>query len=241
MTAEETIPIERWLRHLRRYLKVARAGVDPEGVHQVRVATRRIDAWLILGGWHVFRDDLRWLRRRASAVRDIDALLARKGFPKSVKPPMMVLKRQAHAEFVSACDDPRLAALLVGLSSVPAIKTSEAKKRLHRMLDQAIRAGEDAEKNGLDLESLHRLRRMLRRLRYGLEMLGASTTPLKRLQEMLGNINDLAVALRCLDQMPTDKIPACYRASLDDELALSLPLVRGLWVDEKDTIKGMVN
>ena len=58
---------------------------------------------------------------------------------------------------------------------------------------------------------------------------------------MLGNLNDLAVALRSIDQLPADKIPAKYRAALDDELALSLPLARGLWIDEKELIKEMVD
>jgi CHAD domain-containing protein len=240
MSSEETIPIDRWLRHLKRYLKVARSGIDPDGVHQVRVATRRIDAWLMLGGWHVFRDDLRWLRQRASAVRDIDALLERPGLPRTLRSPLMNLKHKAQAEFADACDDTRLAALMVGLASIRPIKLSETKKRLHRISEAVVKAGEAAEGNGNDLELLHRLRRALRRLRYGLEFFGASTTTIKRLQETLGNINDLVVALRCIDQLPPDQIPLRYRAELDNELALSLPLAQGLWMDEKDNIRRMV-
>lgn len=241
MTAEKTIPIDRWLRHLKRYLKVARAGIDPAGIHQVRVATRRLDAWLVLGGWRVYRDDLRWLRRRASAVRDIDALLSRRGFPRTLRSPLTVIKRQAHAEFVLACNDPRLAAITVGLTTLRPIDAAEAKKRLTRMLGDAVRVGESVEKNGHDLELVHGLRRALRRLRYGRELLGESAAQLKKLQELLGSINDLAAALRSIDQLPPDKIPLRYRASLDDELALSLPLARGLWLDERDEIRRMVD
>ena len=240
MTTEETIPIDRWLRHLNRFLKVARAGIDPEGVHQVRVATRRLDAWLVLGGWRVYRDDLRWLRRRASTVRDLDALLGRKGLPKSIRQPLMGMKRQAHADFRLACDDQRLAALMVGLATLHPLKIAEARKLLSRMLRDASEAGEEVETDGSNLEALHRLRRALRRLRYGLESIGKSTSPLKQLQEMLGNVNDLAVSLRCLDQLPSALIPPRYRSGLEDELALSLPLARGLWIDEKHEIKRTV-
>lgn len=238
MITERTIPIDRWLRHLKRYLKVARAGIDPEGIHQVRVATRRIDAWLVLGGWRVYRDDLRWLRDRASAVRDIDVLLMRKGLPRALRAPLMARKRELHAEFILACDDPRLAALMVGLTFVPPI-SGDASKRLERLFENVFDSGRDVEENGGNIESVHRLRRSLRRLRYGLELLGQSTAPLKRLQELLGSLNDLAVALRSIDQLPPDKVPPRYRAALDDELALALPLARGLWLDEKDLIKRM--
>jgi CHAD domain-containing protein len=241
MTSDTTIPIDRWLRHLKRHLKVARLGIDPEGVHQVRVATRRVDAWLVLGGWRVFRDDLRWLRDRASAVRDIDVLLLRKGLPRSLKPPLMARKRQFHAEFILACDDPRLAALMVGLTAIHPIDEAEARKHVHSLFERVFECGKELEENGLTIEAMHRLRRALRRLRYGLEFLEKSTAPLKRLQEMLGNLNDLAVALRSIDQLPADKTPAKFRAALDDELALSLPLARGLWIDEKNSIKGMVD
>lgn len=239
MNTESTIPIDRWLRHLKRYLKVARVGIDPEGIHQVRVATRRIDAWLVLGGWRVYRDDLRWLRDRASAVRDIDVLLTRKGLPRSLRSALMARRRQAHAEFILACDAARLAALVVGLSAVRPIQAAEARRRLGRLFEVVFEVGKDVEENGSKSESMHRLRRALRRLRYAMEMLDGSTAPLKRIQELLGNLNDLAVALRNIDQLPADKVPPKYRAALDDELALALPLARGLWLDEKDRIKRM--
>lgn len=239
MNTESTIPIDRWLRHLKRYLKVSRVGIDPEGIHQVRVATRRIDAWLVLGGWRVYRDDLRWLRDRASAVRDLDVLLMRKGLPRSLRAPLMARKRQTHAEFILACDDARLTALVVGLSVARPIQVAEARRRLGRLFDVVFEVGKDVEENSGMIESMHRLRRALRRLRYALELLDSSTAPLKRIQELLGNLNDLAVALRSIDQLPPDKVPPRYRAALDNELALALPLARGLWLDEKDSIKRM--
>ncbi|HEU4743256.1 MAG TPA: CHAD domain-containing protein, partial [Meiothermus sp.] len=59
----------RWLLHLENHLPVARKGADPEGVHQVRVAGRRLRVWLELGGYQVLHDDLRWLVRGAGKVR----------------------------------------------------------------------------------------------------------------------------------------------------------------------------
>lgn len=69
------------LRELKRHYKPARKGEDPEAVHQMRVATRRLRAALRALGSHVrppgrLRADLRWLARRLGAVRDHDVILA---------------------------------------------------------------------------------------------------------------------------------------------------------------------
>ena len=62
---------------------VAREGSDPEGVHQMRVATRRLQAALSLYAPTLGRDagahraELRWLRGELGAVRDLDTYLER--------------------------------------------------------------------------------------------------------------------------------------------------------------------
>jgi len=60
-----------------------RLGDDVEDVHQMRVATRRLRAFLrsareaLEGGWgEPLRDELRWLAGLLGAVRDLDVLLA---------------------------------------------------------------------------------------------------------------------------------------------------------------------
>lgn len=241
MDSEATIATDRWLRHLKRFLKVARTGIDPEGVHQVRVATRRLDVWLILGGWRVYRDDLRWLRRRASAVRDIDVLLGRKGLPRMTRAAIISWKRESHAEFRLACDDGRLSALMVGLGAMPPIDQAEATRQLPKILDDVLQAGAKVEKDDMNIASFHRLRRAARRLRYALEAVEASTSSLKKLQVMLGEVNDLAVARRCLDHLPAEKVPTEQIALLHDELAFMLPRARELWREEKNAIGRMVS
>ncbi len=207
----------------------------------MRVATRRLDTWLLLGGWRVYRDDLRWLRRKAAAVRDLDVLLLRKKLPRPLRATLTARKRELQAEFNVACDDPRLSALMVGIGVLPPIQAGEIRKPLWKLFEAVMDCGRTIENDSGDIDSFHRLRRALRRLRYGAELVGASTAPLRRLQEVLGNINDLAVALRCLDPFPREIVPARFRDGLDDELALSLPLARALWMDEKDAIKKMMN
>ena len=62
------------IRILRDHARSARAADDPEGVHQVRVMAGRLSVWLEMAGRNMLRDDLAWLRRSASSLRDLDVI-----------------------------------------------------------------------------------------------------------------------------------------------------------------------
>ncbi|MCK6439971.1 MAG: CHAD domain-containing protein, partial [Planctomycetes bacterium] len=84
---DSVIKPDLWLDRLRSSLVAvdeARDSGDREAVHTLRVATRRIDAWLQLAGIRVFRDDLRRLRHAAGKVRDIDVARTREKLPPQV-------------------------------------------------------------------------------------------------------------------------------------------------------------
>lgn len=68
-------------RAMRRYAQKVRRGKDPEDVHQMRVASRRLRAVLRELRAHLLVDPrirrgLKWLARRLGAVRDADVILA---------------------------------------------------------------------------------------------------------------------------------------------------------------------
>jgi hypothetical protein len=71
----EIISLDRWLDHLERNVPVARKRLDPEGVHQMRVALERLRVWTKLAGENELGDELRWIRRRLATVRDLDVRL----------------------------------------------------------------------------------------------------------------------------------------------------------------------
>src|SRR5262245_64665125 len=61
-----------------------RLGEDPEELHQMRVATRRVRAFLRAGrplldqSWsELLRDELAWLGRALGPARDLDVLIER--------------------------------------------------------------------------------------------------------------------------------------------------------------------
>jgi CHAD domain-containing protein len=70
--------IDQQLRALVEHEAIARQGTDPEGVHQMRVAVRRIRAALKASGvpaLDAVQPELRWLGGVLGQVRDLDVLL----------------------------------------------------------------------------------------------------------------------------------------------------------------------
>lgn len=193
----EGIAVGRWLRHLEQQVPIARAGVDPEGAHQVRVAIARIRVWLALGGWRVLDDDLRWLRDRLAAIRDVDVELQQEPPPRWAA---TLHRRHARAQraLLATLQDERLPSALLALSCLPSIPPTRARRMLPRMARAVLACGHVARRSNRDLASLHRLRREVRRLRFALEWLGEDATELVKVQESIGTACDFGVVLRDL-------------------------------------------
>ena len=68
--------IDEQVRALTEHEQIARAGVDPEGVHQMRVAVRRLRAALkaesSIPGADALQEELKWLGTSLGNVRDLD-------------------------------------------------------------------------------------------------------------------------------------------------------------------------
>lgn len=205
------IPLDPWLHTLRDALPAAREAADPEAVHRMRTATRRLDVWLRLAGRARLRDDLRWLRRAAGPVRDLDALLGR-DWPAREARRLRTLRTVARRALREALDDVRLQGLIVGLTVLPPLSTSNAVDRL-APLARAARALPPAED---DLEALHAVRRAVRRLRFGLDWVG-EPLDLAPVQDAFGELNDLTLAVRFLgpDAVSPELLAQRARNALD--------------------------
>ncbi len=181
-----------WLEHLVWHMARAAEGEDPEGAHQVRVAAARIDVWLRLSGRRMLRDDVRWLRRSAAAVRDIDVTLAR-GVEGEVRESLAKQRESAQRLLAVALAHRRTHALLVGLHVLPPLSAEDAQARVQRWSKELLAKGDLADFERDSPTSLHRLRRRARRLRFAREWLDLETDALHALQEELGLLHDLAV------------------------------------------------
>jgi CHAD domain-containing protein len=224
------IPLDPWLEHLRLHLPVAERGDDPEGVHQVRVATRRLDVWLELRGMRVLRDDLAWLRRRNGLVRDLDVqLLARP--PGAFVRWLRSRRRAARAALLEAMRERRLEGLLLALSLLGPLDPPRAQEGMTEVVRRLRRLDQALERTPDDLEALHRVRRQLRRLRYAREWVGAKTKVFEELQDTFGAVGVLSVALRLAEAGPATPAMAAHTAKLGSELEAVRQTALARWRD----------
>jgi len=238
-----TPPLERLLREraatlLHRRRQVKKQG-DSESIHDLRVATRRLQEVLdlfapVLPGkpGKKVRRRARGIRRHFAAVRDADVLAAlahdlRASAPKAQRAAVATLEQALRRKADRlrrelACGHggttlrvkgirKRLATLLDRLERHPAdpARVARAARRgLARRAHELERARRAAA-SGRPLPA-HRLRIAVKRWRYALEVLDASslgpfTTAIeeaRRVQEKLGSLHDLDVLLDLLRRSP---------------------------------------
>ncbi len=212
------------LQRLRRHDPGTRSGSDPEDLHDMRVATRRLRAALrcyrpaLTSDLHdALARDLRWLGRRLGAVRDLDVLLERFEGSGTLPAFLAHLRRRrdaARGRLLEALGSERYLRLLSALDAVcrgwsieavpeaalypvgahAAVEARAARDRLVRDGDAALARPE--------AERLHRARIRAKRLRYVLEFheeLGGegvreAVRRLTSLQDHLGAHQDAVVA-----------------------------------------------
>ncbi|AJY30849.1 CHAD domain protein [Burkholderia thailandensis 34] len=218
----------------------ARDMADPEFVHQMRVALRRLRTLVRLfpryadESWKdAFSGDIRWLAGMLGAVRDWDvcvtstlpALAAADSDEAAWAGTLDAARAQgdaARAELRQALGTARYTRLVfawlewLSLFSLgeddpargkaPSLKRHAA-KRVSRLFGHLYGAGR---LTTLDAAARHRVRIDAKRLRYALEFFSSLASRrtredtvrlLARLQNALGDANDAAVALRCLERL----------------------------------------
>ncbi len=178
--------------HLRANEACAVAGEDPEGVHQMRVAARRLRSAISVfrealpGAWTGrLAREVRWLTGEMALAREWDVFLAETLAPfRETMPddPALALleergaeaRARAYERVRAAAADPRHARLLLDLSraraegwEATAPVVAAARAVLAARHEKALRAGTNLDR--LDAEGLHRLRIRMKQLRYAVE------------------------------------------------------------------------
>jgi CHAD domain-containing protein len=179
-----------WVRRLRAAIIVGRRGDDPEGIHQVRVACRRLSAWLDLGGRRIGRDDLKWLRDAAGPIRDLDVLLMHDDVPLAMNRWLRSQWRKERPALLEALDAPRALGTVHLFENMGPLKTDDVPKGMARLLDKAERAIDAVDEQSPDPAQLHLVRRRLRPIRYALEWLKRDASPIVAAQDALGALSD---------------------------------------------------
>jgi CHAD domain-containing protein len=194
--------------------------------------------WLDLGGWRVLRDDLRWLRRSAATVRDIDVVLQR--FAGRPWAPELAAQRSLGAsDLRAAFANPRVQGLVQAMAVMPSVSEEAVLDHLAAVRHRTLRAGKRLGRTEKDLAQVHRLRRAVRRLRYVLEWIGDAPEELAELQSELGLLNDLVIMERLLSDRPGEDGIAADRAVVDKELAAHCGRIQDLWDDARKIVEGL--
>jgi CHAD domain-containing protein len=210
----------------------AHAGETPAGVHQTRVALRRLRSALSLfkdlagPGGAAAAGGLKALAACLGPARDWDvflggrlaelaAALAGDDRIAALRNDAAAEREAAYAALRAALDAPGFRLLCLSLADLarappeaPEPATAFAARALNRRLRRVLRHGEDL--TGLPPPELHRLRLDAKRLRYAGEMFGPLygerkvrrfLRALAAVQEELGHLNDIAVAVALLDHL----------------------------------------
>lgn len=187
------ISLEPWISQLRACIPAARAGDDPEKIHQLRTALARLEVGALLLGSTSVRQRLRRLRRRAAGVRDLDVVI-------SLGPPARsarrLRKKRAHRlrRLQRVLDAARCAALIEALAALPPIDPASVRPVVARLAARARRDARRSRRSPRDLAALHAARRSLRRLRYALDWLGRPSDELAHAQALMGAVCDRVLA-----------------------------------------------
>jgi len=225
----DPIDAEPWVRRLAENVETVRMGEDVEAVHQLRVAASRLDVWLRIGGRRMLRDDLRWLRSAAAGVRNFDVLLERP-WPDPVGVWLAGERARARRQLLGLLDTPRCVALFGALATLAPVDHRNAHGFVRRERRKLARRGRVLEEHDVAAaEAIHRVRRVVRRVRYALEWLGRKSRGLKALQDDLGRLNDTAVAIAEFERSPYAAQFAECRADLARELQLAFDDARAAW------------
>lgn len=203
------------VEELRRWLAAARDGLSSEAVHEVRVTGRRLRAFLTLGEHHVLVDDLRWLVGSLGRLRDLDVALE---LPVAAPGPFqawLVAERRAEAEHAAdLLEHPRVDALVMALRQVPRVSKRRAHRALER-LDAKLTVAQETARRDVTIESLHELRKAVRRTRYALEWLGEDESALQRTQALVGEACDLKLLQRLLLEFGHPAAARCVERGLE--------------------------
>ena len=199
-----------------------RLGTDSEELHQMRVATRRLRAFLRAGSglldpeWvEPVREELKWLGGSLGPVRDLDVLVEHlaaeveslgddRADGRKLLRTLERSRRTARRKLIAALDSDRYFALLdtleqpvATIADAPTLDEIHAAE--HKRLRKAVRALDDASSD----EELHAVRIHVKRARYAAELSGADAyvKAAKALQDVLGEHQDAVVAAERLRQL----------------------------------------
>jgi len=204
--------VVRYAKAQRDAIRGNEAGVrraDPDAVHDMRVAIRRLRSTLrtFRGLWNrprseAVRGELKWLADRLGQVRDGQVMAAaltdavRAEPPELVVGPVVARLQQrlagetlpARDELLETLDGERYHRLLTDVDALLAGDANAGGKWARRKADRAMRRADRLFKRADSDEALHEARKAYKRARYAVEVFGGK--PARRLAKRLSKLQD---------------------------------------------------
>lgn len=185
--------VQSCLRHHRLNVPLILDQQDAVGLHQARVALRRLRSALAIhkpmlgdGRAATLNDELRWLAGELGKARDVDVLLDR-AVDGALRDRLLAARADAYGTAIAALQSPRARALMIDIvewvaagdwlsnrdgADLRALPAREfAAKALDRFRRKVKKSGRDLEE--LDDEARHEVRKAAKKLRYAAEFFGA--------------------------------------------------------------------
>ena len=225
-----------WIGTLARALEKTRGPFAPDEVHELRVALGRLAVWVSLSGRRMLLDDLRWLRRSAAELRDLDVLLMNHG-DESWTSGLVARRGIEERSLVQHLESERVRALHFALGTLPPLDLSVAREHLAALVRRVQRAARAVRHAPEDDVVVHRWRRRVRKLRYALELLGEPSEHVRALQDELGLLHDRIVALAHLVRMPGASVETDLALRLEAEIAVHRARASEVWRDVRDRLE----
>ncbi|MBL8917173.1 MAG: CHAD domain-containing protein [Archangium sp.] len=169
-----------WLKKFERARVSALQG-DLRGLHDVRTSARRLRVWLRLAGLRVLEDDLKWLCRETSELRDLDVF-----GDVLTEAARLQLRPAAQKQAYAALKSRRIDGVVFALKTLQACDEHDARAVLNELERELART-----KWKLNDDAIHAYRRKIRRVRYAREWLGLDAQQYAWAQEVLGTVCDV--------------------------------------------------
>jgi CHAD domain-containing protein len=194
---------------------------DPDAIHDMRVAVRRLRSTLRTfrplldrDRSEPLRDELQWLGGVLGGVRDAQVMCERLLAAVAAEPPELVVgpvadrirselastTEQAHRRLTDELDGVRYQALLAAIDEFTGDQLPErpSPRRLHRLARKALRRADDKLRNAMAADPaerdvpLHETRKAYKRARYAVETLvPLAGKPARRLAKRLSALQDV--------------------------------------------------
>lgn len=189
------------MQDFRHFAKQVHAEPTKKNVHQLRIALRKVRSVLGLIDSHTGARKLKKLAKVLGRQRDLDVAVENSNSYNLNNRGLIKLKKKQRKKTRAYLSKKRIAKLTKKLKQVQQWLREHPSQDLHSSLF-FLKEELKLWYSDLTITNLHEFRLLMKKIRYVLEATGSPIGKLKRLQDLLGRVHDLAVLQNYLGENP---------------------------------------